>query len=72
MSWKEIREKHESSWWKIGRTKLEVMQGIPQEWQRADVSMDDIKARVLKIWEAGSDSEDDETVMKNGYGGRLL
>ena len=33
--------------------------------------MDDIKAKVLKISEAGYNSEDDKTVMENSYGRRL-
>ena len=70
VNWKEIREMHKSNWWKIGWTKLEVMQRIPEEQQGVNISIDDIKAKVLKMWK-DDQSEDAETFMVDDYGRHL-
>ena len=68
LGWKAIRERQKGNSWKIGRTKLEVMQAIPVEPQGiSNVGMDDIKARVLKLWESSElseSSDDDVEVLK--------
>ena len=46
------------------------MQGIPEERQRINISMDDIKAKMLKMWK-DDQSEDAETFMVDNYGRHL-